>query len=237
MAQPPGDEDPEILAEQAWKEMEKVLPFREFVRTWGPLKCGRWVARLHRDQAARKDLQALLEKSGFKTAQRIGRVQLDPLLSFIESHPVLRRHVRLGYRIQLAHTMRAALFGGEAIPAPDVKSEEWKALYDRLVGILAHQGKNDPFGKGDFFLVDDEVGEPGHKIELSNPDVLTPAFLKDLQKALQGWRNDWYVVIQLAFDDASPDLDDAMLVVWKDHVDEVIDREQMKSVLGARFKI
>ncbi len=81
------------------------------------------------------------------------------------------------------------------------------------------------------------MGEPGQKIELKNPDVLTPALIPDLQRALGSWKNDWYVIITLHFDDVDSELDPGMLVVWADHVDEALDREQLKRILGPRFKL
>ena len=40
---------------------------------------------------------------------------------------------------------------------------EWEALYDELLQLLGRYGINDAFGKGDFFLVDDNYSSPNIK--------------------------------------------------------------------------
>lgn len=86
------------------------------------------------------------------------------------------------------NTMRTAIFGKD-LKAPELKSREGKTLYERLSILLARHGQNDSLGKGDFFLVGDEVGEPGQKIELTNPDVLTPAPISPVHAPCNSWRS------------------------------------------------
>jgi hypothetical protein len=42
----------------------------------------------------------------------------------------------------------------------DKQAAEWDVLYDRLIAVLAPFGKDDPFGEGDYWIVDDNYGHP-----------------------------------------------------------------------------
>jgi hypothetical protein len=236
MSDGPPDEELARLADQHWAAAEKALPFGDFLKTWAPLNWATWVRVLDKDPVARERVRELGGEAALTSGLEIPQKAWKGLRAFIREHPQLLRRAQVEHRLQVMCTMRTALFAGN-LPAPERKSAEWKALFDRLTAVLQRHGKGDAFGEGDFFLVDDEVGEPAQKIELQNPDVLTPTLIADLQAELKGWRNDWYVVITLHFEDVDPQLDPGMLVVWADHVDEALDREQYGRLLGPRFKL
>lgn len=228
MTTEPTDDDLARIAEEQWAALRKSYPFQQFLKIHGPMNWTRWIRRL--DPTARERVKELGGETALRSGLDIPAAGWKKLKSFIRGHPGLLRRVETEYRLQLMSMMRAAIFGKD-LKAPDLKAAEWKALYRRLQTLLA------AFAKGDASLVDVEVAEPGHKIDLRNPDVLTPRLLEELQQALQGWTNDWYVVLALQFDDVDPELDPGMLVVWADHVDEALDRDQLRRILGPRFRL
>ncbi len=44
---------------------------------------------------------------------------------------------------------------------------EWQALYDALEAIFIQFGNEDPYCKGDYWIVDDSYGTPCHKVCIS----------------------------------------------------------------------
>ena len=49
------------------------------------------------------------------------------------------------------------------------REQEWEALYDKLRMALAEDGKNDPYGEGDYWIVDDDWGGYHQKVCITNP--------------------------------------------------------------------
>lgn len=220
----------EALTDELMQSLLKELPLEKYVQVFGPLHWKHWVACLHRRPDAQRELQALLDEAGAGPFH-VRKPLIEKILAIVEREPDLKRRVRREYHIQLLYMLRPVLFGRD-LPDPAAKHREWPLIYERLQHVLARHAKPD-----DYYLVGDEVAEPGHMIELRNPDVLTPAFLADVQAALKGWKNAWYVILELEFEGVSPDLDPAMLTVWEDHVDEAWDREQARAILGSRFRM
>jgi hypothetical protein len=44
------------------------------------------------------------------------------------------------------------------------QEKEWEELYDQLSEILSCYGVSNPFGDGDFWLIDDNYSSPQHKV-------------------------------------------------------------------------
>ena len=81
----------------------------------------------------------------------------------------------------------------------DLKAEqdrEWRRLYDQIGEVLQQVGEewNSRQNKGDYLLVDDNMGWSQHKIELQNLALLKPAVIKSLQRLL-ATHPDWEIVI------------------------------------------
>ena len=74
------------------------------------------------------------------------------------------------------------------------QSEEWESLYEKVVGLLQRFGVEDPFGKGDYLVVDDNYGWRRQKIEIHNLKMLTVEIVKALQALLKDYPN-WAIVM------------------------------------------
>ena len=70
----------------------------------------------------------------------------------------------------------------------------WQTLYEQLLCVLSRHGVNDPFGDGDFFLVDDDYGCSQQKVECMKAEAVTPALISDVQKLLSGFPTEWEVI-------------------------------------------
>lgn len=74
---------------------------------------------------------------------------------------------------------------------------EWQALYVSLLAVLMRHGVHDPFGDGDFFLIDDDYGSAQHKIECASESAFTPALVEEIQKLLEPLERPWEVIVAL----------------------------------------
>lgn len=76
------------------------------------------------------------------------------------------------------------------------RDEEWKALYLSLGEVLSQFGREDPYGDGDYWLVDDDYGDTAHKVCVSRLAFLTPELIVAVQRALADLPH-WRVLLQV----------------------------------------
>ena len=75
------------------------------------------------------------------------------------------------------------------------REQEWKELYEQLVTALVSFGKNDAFGNGDCWLVDDDWGKAQHKIEITNPEFWSDAVHRRIRQVLASSFPGWGVLV------------------------------------------
>jgi hypothetical protein len=75
--------------------------------------------------------------------------------------------------------------------------KEWESLYEELMTILERHGKHDPFGDGDYFLVDDCYSSPQHKVERTSSHGFTPSLVAEVQTLLKRYNRPWEVIFAL----------------------------------------
>lgn len=80
------------------------------------------------------------------------------------------------------------------------QAAEWAALYDLLIGALASYGKNDAFGEGDYWVLDDDYGWRSHKVYFWQLEMLRPEIVKAMQGLLDRFP-DWSIVVALDVND------------------------------------
>ena len=76
----------------------------------------------------------------------------------------------------------------------DEQSKIWEILYDRIKAVLRRFGNENAFGKGDYWILDDNWGNRQHKIEVQNLILLKSGVVKSL-RALLAHYPDWDIVI------------------------------------------
>ena len=74
--------------------------------------------------------------------------------------------------------------------------EKWKDLYLSLGEVLSQFGREDPYGNGDYWLVDDDYGDTAHKVCVSRIAFLSPELIVAVQRALTDLP-DWSVLLQI----------------------------------------
>jgi hypothetical protein len=76
------------------------------------------------------------------------------------------------------------------------REQEWQILHDRITETLDRYGKKDAFGRGDYWLVDDDLGLYLHKLEVQNLKLFQPHIIKSLQTLLRGYP-DWEIMFRV----------------------------------------
>ncbi|HZS63561.1 MAG TPA: hypothetical protein VFA53_03545 [Xanthobacteraceae bacterium] len=77
------------------------------------------------------------------------------------------------------------------------RASEWKILHDRITETLDGFGaRKDAVGKGDYWLVDEDLGLYLQKLEVQNLSLLQPHIIKSLQALLTGYP-DWEIAFRV----------------------------------------
>lgn len=76
------------------------------------------------------------------------------------------------------------------------RAAEWQILHDRITETLDRFGKKDCFGRGDYWLVDDDWGQYRLMLEVQNLNFLQPHIIKSLQALLDGYP-DWEITFRV----------------------------------------
>ena len=96
------------------------------------------------------------------------------------------------------------------------KTEEWEALYERLLEILSEYGENFSFDEEfDYFVIDDEYGDRHHKIEVINPDFWSDNIQQRIREILLTSFPAWGVFV--VFDGRAGGRDG--FIIYADHVE------------------
>jgi hypothetical protein len=65
-----------------------------------------------------------------------------------------------------------------------IDHEEWETLYQALGVVCARHGKEDPYGNGDYWVVDDCWGGVTQKVVVFSPRFLTPQLVAEISKCI-----------------------------------------------------
>jgi len=76
----------------------------------------------------------------------------------------------------------------------DEQDLAWETLYDGIVGVLKEFGIDDPFGNGDYLIVDDNYGHRRNIVEIHKLHMLRPEIANALRALLDNYP-DWEIVI------------------------------------------
>lgn len=74
--------------------------------------------------------------------------------------------------------------------------QQWTKLHGALRDVLSRFGIEDPYGDGDYWVVDDNWGDPSQKVEISRASFLTPTLITEIKEALRAYPS-WRVLLQI----------------------------------------
>lgn len=76
------------------------------------------------------------------------------------------------------------------------QQRDWQLLHDAITGVLDLHGVKDPFGRGDYWLLDENWGRYSQQLEFQNLDLFQPVLLQALQNLLHPFPG-WYITIRV----------------------------------------
>ena len=80
------------------------------------------------------------------------------------------------------------------------QEREWRKIYGRLASLMTQFGNEDGFGKGDYWIVDDNWGCRQHKLYINNLHLLAPPVIEAVQSVLHGFPH-WEIVVDVDIPD------------------------------------
>jgi hypothetical protein len=116
------------------------------------------------------------------------------------------------------------------------QEREWDELYEQIRRVLGAFGREDAFGEGDFWLVDDNYGSPQHKVCVVRLRFLTPEVAAATQRLLVRYSLAWQVLFSLDSPSLRPTEEDVGLVVERSGITEFWDRSRMTKAHGRDFR-
>ena len=114
----------------------------------------------------------------------------------------------------------------------DARDEEWASLYESLKTALAQLGREDAFGDGDYWLVDDDYGGTAQKLCVHKLTYLSSPLIATIQAALKRFPG-CHVLVQLETEiDGQPTPPEG-IVIYPNHVEQHWDRSVFAGVAEA----
>jgi hypothetical protein len=107
---------------------------------------------------------------------------------------------------------------------------QWQLLHDRITDALQPFTK-DAFGRGDYWLLDDDWGRFQQELEIQNLNLLKPEIISALQKLLVDFP-DWRITMSVAVPGIGDDWPGMGIVI---DPEEIID-ELQREYLPAEFR-
>ncbi|MES2538377.1 MAG: hypothetical protein V4632_21165 [Pseudomonadota bacterium] len=112
---------------------------------------------------------------------------------------------------------------------------EWRSLYNEILSFLEGYGRNDPFGEGDFWLLDDNLGGGVHKIYIFNISMVTRELVEGLMKLLTDQYLGWQIMLILDMKCPAGEVPPEGIIVHANFFEEFWDKDQLKKLFGDKF--
>jgi len=103
---------------------------------------------------------------------------------------------------------------------------DWQRLHDKITATLDRFGQKDPFGKGDYWLLDENWGWYAHQLEFQNLNLFRPETVKSLQALLVDFP-DWEIMIRVSVPAMEGKWRGMGLIVWCDKVVDELQRQYL----------
>lgn len=112
------------------------------------------------------------------------------------------------------------------------REEQWQKVFDELKVHLQTFGVEGIYPPSDFMLVEDDWGGYQQKICILNAQILTQAFVRELQKFLGLNASEWEVVIAMSVPEKDFSDDGMGLKVTSTRVKYDWDLDEVRKILG-----
>jgi hypothetical protein len=107
-----------------------------------------------------------------------------------------------------------------------IQQAEWTILHDRIARQMDRFGLKNPVRKGDYWLVDENLGLRAQKVEIQNLKLLRPEVIKALQSTLFGYPN-WRIMFQVDVPGTEKSWPGMGLIIYDDEIEDDLQREYL----------
>jgi hypothetical protein len=104
------------------------------------------------------------------------------------------------------------------------QEREWLILHDQITEALDRVGRKDPFGEGDYWLLDENWGWYAQQLEVQNLKLLAPPIIRSLQALLADYP-EWDIRVRIDVpgeEDGRPGMG---LTIYHDEIVDELQRE------------
>lgn len=133
---------------------------------------------------------------------------------------------------------KVSAFGPEPLQHSEISPEvddRTKALYQSLSNLLGRCGHSDPFGKGDYWIVDDGWVPHSQKVCIFNIQFMTPNLAKEVQALLSQEFQECVVWFQIEVEEPGEDIATPGIRVFADRIEHDWDLDALRSIFKHRF--
>jgi hypothetical protein len=104
--------------------------------------------------------------------------------------------------------------------------KEWKKLYAAIADVLAPLGREDNFGKADYWILDEDWGNRGQKVLINNLGLLRPDIVQSLQTLLRDFP-EWHIALAVDIRGKELDWPDMGLTLTASGIEDELDRNYL----------
>jgi hypothetical protein len=143
-----------------------------------------------------------------------------------------------GKEAQPAIGIRVSALGPEPLDAQAVPrniNRKTRALYDALIELLAQRGRSDPFGHGDYWIVDDKWAPLSQKLCIFKIGFLSPSLANEIQGLLKNHFTDCVVWCQLEIEEPGISVPLAGIRIYADRIEQDWNLDKLRSDFGKAF--
>lgn len=99
-------------------------------------------------------------------------------------------------------------------------------LHDRIKETLDRVGRIDPFGEGDYWLVDDDWGQFRHQLEFQNLELFRLDVIRSLQALLIDFP-DWSISVRVDVPGTEASWPGMGLIIFNDRIVDELQRDYL----------
>jgi hypothetical protein len=114
------------------------------------------------------------------------------------------------------------------------RAAEWRILHDQITDVLNRYGRKDAFGRGDYWLVDEDLGQYRLKLEVQNLDFLRPHIVSALRGLLLGYP-DWEIMFRVDVVGKEKEWPAMGLIIHDDGIVDGLQREHLPEEFHSVF--
>ena len=123
----------------------------------------------------------------------------------------------------------------QPVKASPKEESETRALYAALSQLLSVRGSSNPFGEGDYWIVDDSWVPRSHKVCIFDIEFLTPKLVDEVQQLLKERFSQCEVWFQIEVDNPNVKIPLSGIRVFAERIEHDWDRERLRSIFNEKF--